>query len=101
MAAPAKQAIEKVDLLEKVVKLEQLRLQFGPPVLESAQEAVSYDMSSIASADYQDRIAFTTPFTEETKALEEMVRLWPSCVLPLRLCSRLTHPLPCLLCCVL
>ena len=41
-------------------------------LLQAPAEAISYDMNSIAPNDYQDRVAFNTPFTEETKALEEI-----------------------------
>eukprot|EP00823_Brevimastigomonas_motovehiculus_P009141 TRINITY_DN8809_c0_g1_i1.p1 TRINITY_DN8809_c0_g1~~TRINITY_DN8809_c0_g1_i1.p1 ORF type:complete len:146 (+),score=22.11 TRINITY_DN8809_c0_g1_i1:69-506(+) len=66
---------ERVGVMPAVVKLENIRLMNGGPLLEVPQECVLYDLNSISQSDYQDRVAFDTPFTEETQALEEMEAL--------------------------
>ena len=47
-------------------------------MLAAPSECVHYDMASLESGDFKDRIAFeSSKFTEETKMLEDLVR-WHS-----------------------
>eukprot|EP00457_Paulinella_chromatophora_P000349 gb/GEZN01000349.1/.p1 GENE.gb/GEZN01000349.1/~~gb/GEZN01000349.1/.p1 ORF type:complete len:1473 (-),score=270.12 gb/GEZN01000349.1/:312-4730(-) len=65
-----------VTLLENISRLSQVATARGSPNIEVVSTPVNYDLTSLESADYKDRVAYAiSHYTEETKSLEEMATL--------------------------
>ncbi len=62
-----------VQFFDKVRQLDDIKLRDGCANIEMPSNAISYDCSIDTFDDYQDRAAFKTEFTDETKELSLMV----------------------------
>eukprot|EP00808_Paulinella_micropora_P032344 g67638.t1 len=65
-----------VTLLDNISRLSQVTTARGSPNIEVVSTPVNYDLTSLESSDYKDRVAYAiSHYTEETKSLEEMATL--------------------------
>lgn len=60
---------------DNVARLDTLYLPNDPPQIQVPSNAIAYDIATVPNAEYEDKIAYATEFTEETKQLAEMASL--------------------------